>query len=154
MRTNLGILAIWGLLAFACGGSGGDSPTEPPGGGGSLAALEGKWSGTIAVNNPSNGQGSCTVDLDLVRDPPTYLGNWHARCADGQEGNGIAVVTPIVANQVLISAVGGRGQAVFGGCGWSSLAGRDANRMRGDWSTPQNCSTGSALAGRFEVTKQ
>jgi hypothetical protein len=148
-RTSLAILAALALLASACGGSGDDSPTDP-GGGGTLVPIEGKWSGTIDVN----GRGRCTVELDLVRDAPAYLGNWRAQCADGKQGRGIALINPVLANQVLVSGLGERGQEAFGGCSWSSLSTRDGSRMRGDWSTPQNCATGPELRGSFEVTKQ
>jgi hypothetical protein len=81
-----------------------------------------------------------------------YSGNWEARCSDGKQGNGLVFANTVFSNQVLVSGL--LGQPVFGGCGWASLALREGNRLRGDWSTPQNCQTSPGLQGRMELTKQ
>jgi len=87
-------------------------------------------------------------------DGPDYIGNWDARCPDGTQGRGIAVVTPAFFDQVLVAGLGLQGQQVFGGCGWSTLATRDGNRLRGDWDTAQSCQTGPVLRGRLDLTKR
>lgn len=80
------------------------------------------------------------------------MGNWDAQCPDGTKGNGIAAANLIPFNQAVIFGLLGR--PVFGGCGWSIIALRDGNKLRGDWGTPQGCQTGPALQGRMELTKQ
>jgi hypothetical protein len=138
------------LLIAACGGSGGrSSPTEPtpPT---ELVSLEGSWSGPVTINTPT--PATCTLSLTLARDVSDYSGNWQAQCSDGKQGSGIAFANVLPFNQVLVAGV--LGQPVFGGCGWASLALREGNRIRGDWSTPQNCPTGPVLQGRMELTKR
>jgi hypothetical protein len=81
-----------------------------------------------------------------------YSGNWEARCSDGKQGNGLVFANIVFSNQVLVAGL--LGQPVFGGCGWASLALREGNRLRGDWSTAQNCQTSPGLQGRMELTKQ
>ena len=148
-RIGKACLVVFPLLLSACGGSGGRSPSEPPGGG-EPVALEGSWSGTITVT----GQGTCTVTLDVIRDGQSFLGNWQAQCANGQTGNGLASIDPFIANQVVILALSTSRQTIFGGCGWSSISVRDSNRLRGDWGTPQNCAGGPELRGRIDLTKR
>lgn len=146
--TGLAVVSLV-LIVSGCGG-GGSSPTEPPA---PPVALEGHWSGTVTITSPTFT--TCTMSLDLTLDQGAYLGNWDARCPDGTQGNGIAFVTPLIANQVIVSGLGLRSTSVFGGCGWGSNALREGNRLRGDdWSTPQNCSTGPVLRGRMELAKQ
>jgi hypothetical protein len=94
------------------------------------------------------------VSLNLERDGPDYLGNWQAQCPDGTQGNGIVFVTSLIGNQLIVSGVAIRSTPVFGGCGWASFSNREGNRLRGDFSTPQNCSTGPVLSGRLELTKR
>lgn len=143
-------LASLVLVMSACGGGGGSSPTEPPA---PPVPLAGDWSGSVIITSPSSA--TCSLSLDLVQDGPDYLGNWEARCPDGTQGDGIVVVTPLIANRVLVNALGLSSTLVFGGCGWGSTAFREGNRLRGeDWSTPQNCQAGPVLPGRLELTKR
>ena len=145
-RIELAVVSLV-LVMSACGG-GGSSPTEPPA---PPVPLEGDWSGSVTITSPN--PATCSLSLDLVRDGLDYLGNWEARCPDGTQGNGIVVVTSLIANQVVLAALGST--SVFGGCGWASSAFREGNRLRGeDWSTPQNCQTGPRLRGRLELTKR
>ena len=148
--TGLAVVSLVVVIS-ACGGDGGgSSPTEPPA---PPVALEGNWSGTVAITSPNST--TCTMSLDLIRDGVDYLGNWSAQCPDGTQGNGIVLVSPLIANQVIVSGFGLRPTSVFGGCGWASTAIREGNRLRAeDWSTPQNCSTGPLLRGRMELTKR
>ena len=97
-------------------------------------------------------QVTCTLSLSLSKDAADYIGDWQAQCPGGKKGSGISVANPLFFNQVLVSAL--LGNPVFGGCGWASLAVRDGNRLRGDWSTPQGCETGPVLQGRMELTKR
>jgi hypothetical protein len=146
MRLSRLAVVLLALLVPACSGdSDGSSPTEPT----SPVSLEGSWSGSVTITSPS--RSTCTLSLALTRDEQDYFGDWNGQC-DGTQGGGIAVVTTVLGNQVLV--VGLQGQPVFGGCGWSSLATRSGNRLRGDWSTPQNCQTGPALRGQMELTKR
>ena len=149
MRTKvLASLAVLGLLLSACGGGGGRSPSDPRGG--EPVALEGDWSGTITVT----GQGNCTTTFNIIRDQGSLFANWSAQCPNGTQGSGLATVDPIIANQVVILALNTSRQPVFGGCSWSIIAVREGNRLRGDWGTPQNCSTGPELRGRIDLTKR
>jgi hypothetical protein len=106
----------------------------------------------VAITSPSTT--TCTLSLDLTLDQGAYFGNWEARCPDGTQGNGITFVTPTFSNQVAISALALRSTPVFGGCGWASVSTREGSRLRGDFGTPQNCSTGPVLSGRIELTKR
>jgi hypothetical protein len=145
------IVASCVLVLSACGGSGGgsSSPTEPrPTPSPTPAPLDGSWSGAVTLTTKV----TCTLSLALTNDGGQYLGDWDAQCSDGKKGNGIAVANPLFFNQVLVSGL--LGQPVFGGCGWASLAVRDGNRLRGDWSTPQGCQTGPVLQGQMELTKR
>ena len=138
------------LVLSACGGGGDSSPTEPPA---PPVALEGKWSGTVAITSPN--ATTCTMSLDLAPDQVGYIGNWDARCPDGTQGNGIAFVTVLIGNQLILSGVAIHSTPVFGGCGWVSTPVREGNRLRGeDWTTTQNCPTGPVLRGRMILTKQ
>jgi len=146
-RAGLSLVAL--SLVFASCGGGGSSPSEPrppttP------VALEGTWSGTVVVTTPN--RTTCTLSLDLVRDGPDYFGNWEGTCPDGTQGRGTVFVTPAFFNQVLVAAL--QGQPLFGGCGWSTLASREGNRLRGDWSTPQNCQNQAVLQGQLDMTKR
>lgn len=142
--TSLAVVSLV-LVVSACGG-GSSSPTEPA----APVPLEGSWTGSVAVTSPN--RTTCTLSLDLSRDEQDYLGDWEAQCPDGTRGTGIAVVTTALGSQVLVAGI--QGQPVFGGCGWSSFATRAGNRLRGDWSTPQNCQSGPVLQGRMELTKR
>lgn len=142
MLHRLAALAL-ALVISGCGG--GSSPSEPP----APVPLEGNWSGSVTITSPS--PATCSLSLDLVRDGPDYFGNWEADCS-GIRGNGIVFATPFVANQYLVAAL--QGQPVFGGCGWTSLATQEGNRLRGDWDTPQNCQAGPVLRGRLDLTKR
>ncbi len=147
MRLAGPSLVSLALVIAGCGGGSSPSePTPPP----APVPIEGSWSGSVAITSPR--ATTCTLSLELVRDGPDYIGNWEGRCPDGTQGTGIAFVTPAFFNQVIVTGL--QGQPVFGGCGWSSLATRETNRLRGDWGTPQNCQTGSALQGRLDLTKR
>jgi hypothetical protein len=113
-------------------------------------ALEGNWGGSITITNPT--PVTCTLSLELSKDQQDYLGNWDAQCSDGKRGTGIAFASLLFSNQVLVGGI--QGAPAFGGCGWSSLAVREGNRIRGDWSLPQNCKTSPALQGQMELTKR
>jgi hypothetical protein len=104
----------------------------------------------VALTNSN--RATCTLSLDLTREGPDYFGSWEGQCPDGTRGTGIVFVTPAFSNQVLVAAL--QGQTLFGGCGWSSLANRNGNRLRGDWGTPQNCQNGSVLQGQLDLTKR
>jgi hypothetical protein len=143
------VVASCVLLLSACGGSGGgSSPSEPTPTPAAPVALEGSWSGTVTLST----QVTCTLSFNLSNDAGVYLGNWDAQCPDGTKGSGIVAANLLPFNQAIVQALMGR--PVFGGCGWASVALRDGNRLRGDWSTPQGCQTGPALQGRMELTKQ
>lgn len=135
------------LAPLGCGGGGGSSPSEPrtppP------AALAGTWSGSVAFSNP--GRAACTVTLALVQDGLDFVGNWEGRCPDAQ-GSGIVVATPLFGNLVFVAGLQGR--PVFGGCGWSSVATREGDRLRGEFNTPQNCAGGPALQGQLDLSKR
>ena len=146
--AGLSLVALFLVLA-GCGG-GGSSPSEPPPPPATPVPLEGSWSGTVTITSPR--ATTCTLTLELVRDGQDYFGDWEGRCPDNTQGRGIAVVSPAFFNQVIVAGL--QGQPVFGGCGWSSLATRETNRLRGDWSTPQNCQNGPVLQGRLELTKR
>jgi hypothetical protein len=103
----------------------------------------------VALTSPS--RATCTISLALVQDGPDFLGNWEGRCPDS-EGSGVVIVSPLFGNLVFV--VGLQGQPVFGGCGWSSVATQDGNRLRGEFNTPQNCQSGPALQGQLELTKR
>ena len=153
MPRSVSLLAVAAsLFLVACGGgSGGRSPSEPnpgPNPGGPVS-LDGAWTGTISVN----GQGNCSVTLDLQKDQQVYVGDWRAECAGGQRGDGIVVVNLILGNQALVSALPLRTQSIFQGCGWASLALRTGDRISGDWSTPQGCGPGE-LRGGIELAKR
>jgi len=146
--VGLSLVAL-SLVLAGCGG--GSSPSEPPPPA-TPVPLEGSWSGTVAVTSPR--VTTCTLTLELMRDGPDYIGNWEGRCPDGTQGRGVAVVNPVIFDQVLVAGLSLQGQQVFGGCSWSSLATRETNRLRGDWGTAQNCPTGPVLQGRLELTKR
>jgi hypothetical protein len=144
--TGLAVVSL-ALVMSACGG-GDSSPTEPPA---PPVPLEGNWSGSVVITSPN--RATCTLSLDLIKDELGYLGNWRAQCPDGTQGNGIAFITPLIGNQVIVSGL--RSTSVFGGCSWGSTASREGNRLRAeDWSTTQNCPTGPLLRGRMELTKR
>jgi len=147
MRAGLAVLSL--VLIFSACGGGSDSPTEPTS---EPVLLEGAWSGSVTITNST--RATCTLSLDLERDGQDYFGDWSAQCSDGTQGSGIAVASPTFSNQVLVAGLGLQAQAVFGGCGWSSLATRNGNRLRGDWGTPQNCQSGPTLQGRMDLTKR
>ncbi len=151
MRLHRMALLVFLTSVLACGGSGGSSPTEPPPSSNPVA-LEGSWSGNITVTTPGNAATTCTTRLTLFLDQQVYLGNWEAQCANGTEGRGVA--NAILGPFDLAIVSGLLGQTVFGGCGWGSTAIREGNRLRGEWSTPENCPTGPVLRGRIELTKQ
>lgn len=144
--TGLAVVSLV-LVISGCGGGGGSSPTEPTS---EPVPLEGAWSGSVTITNST--RATCTLSLDLERDAQDYIGNWEAQCSDGTQGSGLVLVTPAFSNQVLVAGL--QGQPVFGGCGWSSLASRSGNRLRGDWGTPQNCQSGPVLQGRMDLTKR
>jgi len=148
MRRATLSLVMAVLILAGCGG-GGSSPSEPRPSG-TPVALEGSWSGSVAVSSPN--RTTCTLTLDLTRDGPDYFGNWAGTCPDGTQGQGSVFVTPGFFNQVIILAL--QGQPLFGGCGWSSVANRDANRLSGDWGTPQNCQNQPVLQGQLSLTKR
>lgn len=141
-----GIAAVsLGFLLSGCGG--GSSPSEPrtttP------VPLAGTWSGSVAITQPN--RTTCTLSLSVVQDGQDFIGNWEARCPDAQ-GSGVVVLSPLISNLVLVAAL--QGQPVFGGCGWSSLATREGNRLSGGFNTPQNCPGGPVLEGQLELTKR
>jgi hypothetical protein len=147
---GLAVVSLALIVVTACGGGGDSSPTEPPA---PPVPLEGNWSGSVTITSPTST--TCTMSLDLALDQGAYFGNWDARCPDGTQGNGVVLVTPLIANQVIVSGLGLRSTSVFGGCGWGSTALREGNRLRAeDWSTTQNCATGPVLRGRLELTKR
>ena len=150
MRSRGLALASVALLVSACGGGSSPSeprPTPPPT---EPVSLVGSWSGPVTITAPT--PATCTLSLTLSVDGVDYFGDWAAQCSDGKQGSGLAFGNSVLANQVLVAGL--LGQPVFGGCGWASLAVREGNRLRGDWSTPQNCQTGPVLQGRMELTKK
>ncbi len=139
------ILVCLSLLALGCGG--GSSPSEPRTT--SPVALEGNWAGSAALSSP---RATCSLSLTLARDGVDLIGNWTGQCPNIGEGHGVVVTTPLVANLVLVTGL--QGAPLFGGCGWSSVATRDGDRLRGQFSTPANCSGGPPLEGQLELTKR
>ena len=153
MRLHRLSLAVLLVSVLACSGDsgGGSSPTEPPPA--APVALEGSWSGNITVTTPGNAATTCTLQLTLALDQQVYFGNWNAQCANGTQGQGLATAVLGPFNSAIVS--GFSSPAVFGGCGWGSVASREGNRLRGaDWSTTENCATGPVLRGRIELTKR
>lgn len=104
------------------------------------------------VTAPDNAVTTCTVQMTLSLDQQVYFGNWNAQCTNGTQGQGIATAVLGPFNLVILS--GFLSPTVFGGCGWGSGASRESNRLRGDWSTADNCATGPVLRGRIELTKR
>ncbi|HXU29863.1 MAG TPA: hypothetical protein VN851_04725 [Thermoanaerobaculia bacterium] len=143
---RIGLAAVsLALMLWGCGG--GSSPSEPrqtpP------VSLAGTWSGTVALTTPN--RVNCTISFAVVQDGQDFFGDWEGRCPDTQ-GSGVVVVSPLISNLVLVTAL--QGEPVFGGCGWSSFVTREGNRLRGDFNTPQNCPGGPALAGQLDLTKR
>src|SRR5262245_39802925 len=122
-HMRLAGLSLVSLSLVIAGCGGGSSPSEPPPA--TPVPLERSWSGTVAITSPR--ATTCTLTLELTRDGPDYIGNWEGRCPDNTQGRGIAVVVPAFFDQVIVSGL--QGQPVFGGCGWSSLATRETNRL-------------------------
>lgn len=145
MRWSAMAVLCAGLTFSGCGG--GSSPSEPR----STApvGLAGTWSGSVALTSPS--RATCTISLALVQDGPDFVGNWEGRCPDSG-GSGVVIVSPLFGNLVFL--VGLQGQPVFGGCGWSSVATQDGNRLRGEFNTPRNCQSGPALQGQLDLTRR
>ena len=153
MRLHRSAVAVLLIFVLSCGGGGGSSPTEPPPAPGDPVALQGSWSGNITVTAPADAATTCTVHLTLDFDGQAYFGNWEAQCANGTQGQGITAAFLVPFSSALVSGLSS--PAVFGGCGWGSVARREGNRLRGnDWSTTENCATGPVLRGRIELTKQ
>ena len=152
MRLDRPAVAVLLILVLSCGGGGGSSPTEPPPIPPDPVALQGSWSGNIMVTSPDNAATTCTVQMTLALDQQIYLGNWNAQCANGTQGQGIATAVPGPFNLAILSGL--LSPTVFGGCSWGSGASRESNRLRGDWSTADNCATGPFLRGRIELTKR
>jgi hypothetical protein len=103
----------------------------------------------VALTNSN--RTTCTISLAVVQDGLDFIGNWEGRCPDAQ-GSGSAVISPLISNLVLVTGL--QAPPVFGGCGWSSLATREGNGLRGEFNTPQNCPDGPMLQGQLELTKR
>lgn len=150
MRTHWFAFLWMLLLTTACGG-GGSSPTDPSPPPGNVT-LEGSWTGTVVITSPGSVAMTCTLSLSLQTDVQGFFGEWNARCPNGSQGSQITFVQPVLSNLVLVAGLGS--PAVFGGCGWSTLARQNGRRLQGDWANADNCQTGPVMSGRLDLTKQ
>ncbi len=137
-------LAMAGTLAMAlvaCGGDGGNSPTEPGG-----QTARGNWIGTISGTHAGiRLQGTC--QLEMLLDPNLNTGRWWIDCPDGASSQG------------QVAGVGFEGFAFltlislnpFLDCPFDLTGTRTAATIAGDFEVT-NCDTNAVLStGTFSV---